>query len=127
MVWFKLKRSSYFSCEQGTGIVFHRETAMTYKHRLDSFWPLRLDDLSDDDDCRNIDLTQKANRSRAGLEGVCKREAGLDYLALMTPVPGARSRTWKSPTQFQIIHLLDGKISGHSTDRFYFYDCRDFR
>ncbi|HEX4635871.1 MAG TPA: hypothetical protein VH189_06795 [Rhizomicrobium sp.] len=127
LAWFKLKRSSYFSCEQGTGIVFHRETAMTYKHRLDSFWPLRLDDLSDDDDCRNIDLTQKANRSRAGLEGVCKREPGLDYLALMTPVPGARSRTWKSPTQFQIIHLLDGKISGHSTDRFYFYDCRDFR
>jgi hypothetical protein len=126
MPWLKLKRSSYFSCDQGTGIVFHRETAMTYQQRLDSFWPLRLGELGRADDCRNSGR-EKADRSRAGLERVCRREAGLDYLALMTPIPGVRSRSWKSPALFEDIHLLDGKISGHVTDRFYIYSCAGLR
>jgi hypothetical protein len=127
MLWLKLKRSNYFTCEQGTGVIFHRRTAIAYKHRLDSFWPLRLSELSPKDDCRNIDRTEKTNRSRAGLEAVCKKEAGLDYLALMAPIPGLRSRTWTSPAEYQDLHLVDGKITGHTTDRFYVYSCGDFR
>jgi hypothetical protein len=127
MPWLKLQRSSYFSCDQGTGVVFHRETAMTYKHRLDSFWPLRLGERGRQDDCRNSGMTQKPDRSRAGLENVCKREGGLDTLVLMAPVPGVPSRVWKSPVQFQNVYLLDGKIAGQSTDRFYVYSCGDFR
>jgi len=127
MAWLKLKRSDYFACEQGTGVVFHRETAMTYKNRLDSFWPLRLSDLGRNDDCRNLDLTQKTNRSRAGLENVCRREAGLDYLVLVAPIPGVRSLTWKSPAQFEDMNLVEGKISRQVTDRFYRYSCADFR
>jgi hypothetical protein len=127
MLWLKLKRSNYFTCQQGTGVVFHRKTAMAYKGRLDSFWPLRLGDLAPEDDCRDLDGMQKANRSRASLEAVCKKEAGLDYLALMAPIPGLRSRTWTSPAEYQDLHLVDGKITGHTTDRFYVYSCGDFR
>ena len=39
--WFLLKRSSYFSCEQGTGTVFSRSTAINYQHRYESFQSLR--------------------------------------------------------------------------------------
>jgi len=127
MPWLKLKRADYFACEKGTGVMFHRETAMAYRHRLDSFWPLRSSNLDKDDDCRNFGLPQKANRSRTGLEKVCRREKGLDFLALMTPVGGIRSRVWKSPAQFRDLHLVDGKISGRVTDRFYIYSCADLR
>jgi hypothetical protein len=127
MPWLKLRRSDYFSCEQGTGVVFHRETAMTYKHRLESFWPLRRVDLERRADCRGLDLGQKANRTPAGLRDVCRREPELDYLALMAPITGAPSRIWKSPAPFQDVHLVDQKISAYVTDRFYIYSCAGLR
>jgi len=126
-LWLKLRRSSYFSCEQGTGVMFHRETAMTYKHRLDSVWPLRLGDLDPSADCRGFDLTQKANRTRAGLRNVCRREPELDYLVMMAPIADVPSRMWKSPAIFQDIHLVGEKITGHATDRFYIYSCASVR
>jgi hypothetical protein len=45
----------------------------------------------------------------------------------MAPVPGVRSRVWKSPAVFENIHMLDGKLSANITDRFYIYACADIR
>jgi hypothetical protein len=127
MPWFKLRRSGYFSCEQGTGVVFHRETAMAYRRRLESFWPLRRVDLDPHTDCRGVDLAQKANRTPAGLQNVCRREPELDYLALIVPIAGAPSRIWKSPVPFRDMHLVGQEISAYVTDRFYIYSCASLR
>src|SRR4029079_2524018 len=80
MLWFKLRRSSYFSCDQGTGVVFHRETAMTYRERADSFWPLRTTDFTQTKSCSSLDKRPKPERTREGLQKFCRREKGLDEL-----------------------------------------------
>jgi len=127
MLWFKLRRSSYFSCDQGTGVVFHRETAMTYRERADSFWPLRTTDFTQTKSCSSLDKRPKPERTREGLQKFCRREKGLDELVLIAPIPGAQARIWKSPILFQDIHVADGIWSARSTDRFYAYSCADWR
>jgi hypothetical protein len=127
MLWFRLKRSSYFSCDQGTGVVFHRETAMAYKHRSDSFWPLRTADFTNTRSCAAFDKGPKPERTRAGLQKLCRREPGLDAMVLIAPVPGVMPKVWKSPILFQDIHVADGIYTERSTDRFYIYACADLR
>lgn len=127
LVWLRLKRASYFSCDQGSGAVFHRETAMAYAHRADSFWPLRTADFIQSSSCAVLDRTPKPERTREGLQKACRREAGLDYLVLMTPLEGVQPRIWKSPVQFQDIRSVAGIYSAYITDRFYIYSCADVR
>lgn len=127
MPWLLLKRANYFSCDQGTGIIFHRETAMTYKHRMDSFWPLRLDNLGPSDICHGFGTRENPNRTRIGLQNACRREPHLDYLALISPIKDLPSRMWKSPVTYRDIHLVDDKLISRVTDRFYIYACTDFR
>ncbi|MEO8300433.1 MAG: hypothetical protein ABI608_01495 [Rhizomicrobium sp.] len=127
MLWLRLKRPSYFSCEQGTGAVFYRETAMAYKRRAASFWPLRTSDFKQSADCLILDKRPKRNRTRTGLQGVCAREPGLDYLVLTAPLDGVQPKVWKSPVRFQDIHLMDGVYYANITDRFYIYSCASVR
>lgn len=127
MLWFKLKRSSYFSCDQGTGVVFHRETAMTYKHRSDSFYPLRTADFTNTRSCASFDKRPAPQRTREGLQKLCRREPGLDQVVLIAPITGVEPKIWKSPILFQDIHVADGLYSARSTDRFYIYSCAGLR
>jgi len=127
MLWLRLKRSNYFSCQQGTGVVFQRETAMTYRHRVDSFWPLRSYDLDPDSECSGFDKSQTIDRTPQRLQTICRREPGLDALVLAESIPGLRPKIWKSPALFQDVHLADGKPVVRATDRFYIYSCAGVR
>ena len=127
MLWFRLRRASYFSCDQGTGVVFHRETAMTYKHRADSFWPLRTTDFTQTKSCAAFDKGPRPARNRQGLQALCRREPGLDNVVLIAPLAGVEARIWKAPVLFQDIHVADGLYSARSTDRFYIYACAGHR
>ena len=127
MLWFKLQRSSYFSCDQGTGVVFHRELAMTYKDRADSFWPLRTADFTQAASCSSFDKAPKPERTRQGLQNFCRREIGLDELVLTAPIAGVAPLVWKSPVLFQDTNLTDGRHSARFTDRFYVYSCAGLR
>jgi hypothetical protein len=127
MLWLRFKRSNYFSCQQGTGVVFHRETAMTYRHRMDSFWPLRLYDLASDNECSGFDKNQKIDRTPERLRKICKQEPGLDLLVLEEPVGGLRPKIWRSPVPFQDIHMVDDKPVARTIDRFYIYSCASLR
>ena len=127
VLWLWLRRSSYFSCDQGTGAVFHRETAMTYRHRSDSFWPLRTADFTLTKSCASFDKRPKPERTRQGLQKLCRREPGLDNVVLIAPLSGLEPKVWKSPILFQDIHVADGVYAQRSTDRFYIYSCADMR
>jgi len=127
MLWFRLKRPSYFSCDQGTGVVFHRETAMAYRHRSDSFWPLRTADFTNTRSCAGFDTSPKPERARQGLERLCRREPALDTVVLIAPIPEVEPKIWKSPILFQDVHVADGIYSERSTDRFYAYTCSTLR
>lgn len=127
MPWLRLKRSSYYSCNQGTGAVFHRETAMTYKDRTASFWPLRTADFTQATICASFDKTPKPERTHDGLQKLCRREKGLDYLVLLAPLQGVQAKIWKSPVRFQDFRSVAGVFSAHVADRFYIYSCADVR
>ena len=127
MLWLRLKRASYFSCDQSTGVLFYRNTAMAYKHRAASFWPLRTGDFSQLDTCASLDTRPGPQRNRTGLRNLCVREPELDYLVLAAPLDGVTPRIWKSPVRFQDMQSSNGKFFARVTDRFYIYSCSQVR
>ena len=78
--WFLLKRSSYFSCAQGTGALFNRGTAINYQRRYESFQTLQV--LDSERNCPATNGHAIGPLSRAELSSVCKREPGLAALVL---------------------------------------------
>lgn len=128
MLWLRLKRPSYFSCDQGTGAVFYRQTAMAYKSRAASFGPLRVGDFYQLDTCASLDTKPKPERNRKGLHDLCMREPGLDYVILTAPLDGVAPKgTWKSPVHFQDLQSSNGKFFARVADHFYFYSCASVR
>lgn len=127
-LWLRFKRPSYFSCNQGTGAVFYRQTAMTYRKRAESFWPLRVSDFNETGPCASFDERPKPERNRQGLRTLCLREPGLDYLVLGAPLDGVTAKIWKSPVTYQDIRISNGKVAARLiTDRFYIYSCAPLR
>ena len=127
MLWLRLQRPSYFSCDQGTGALFYRATAMAYKHRAESFWPLRVGDFTQLDTCAILDPRPKPERSRIGLAKLCFRESGLDYLVLTRPLDGMSAKIWDSPVYFQDVQSSAGKFFAPVAKRFYIYSCAGVR
>jgi hypothetical protein len=123
-LWLRLRHSSYFSCDQGTGAVFSRDTAMTYRHRSDSLWRLRTGDFQQSDACASFTPALAADRTTKGLAGLCAREPGLDYLILSAPLAGVPAKTWRAPVRYEDIHMSDGRYYARVTDRFYIYACK---
>jgi hypothetical protein len=127
MLWLRLQRPSYFSCDQGTGALFYRATAMAYKHRADSFWPLRVGDFTQLDTCATFDPRPKPERNRLGVAKLCLREPGLDYLVLTKPLDGMPAKVWNSPVYFQDVQSSAGKFFAPVAKRFYIYSCTSVR
>jgi hypothetical protein len=127
MLWLRLRRASYFSCDQSTGVLFYRNTAMAYKHGAASFWPLRTGDFGRLDTCAVLDTRPAPARTRAGLRQLCLREPKLDYLVLAAPLDGVAPKVWKSPVRFQDTQSSKGKFFARVTDRFYIYSCSQVR
>jgi hypothetical protein len=125
--WFLLKRSSYFSCEQGTGVLFSRGTAINYQRRYESFRALRTLDFGHDPYCLPADGDATAPLSRDDLSSVCKKEPGLGALVLTKAVPGVPEWIWVSPVKFQDVRALEARSRLFSTDRFFVYSCADLR
>jgi hypothetical protein len=128
MLWFRMKRGSYFSCDQGTGALFYRQTAMAYRKRGASFWPLRTGDFGPLETCASLDPRPKPQRNRAGLQNLCIREPGLEYAVFAAPLAGIAPRgTWKSPVYFQDIQSTADKFQAPAANRFYIYACAGLR
>ena len=127
MLWLRLQRASYFSCDQGTGAVFYRATAMAYQHRAESFWPLRTGDFTQLESCASLDTRPKPQRNRAGLQNLCMREPELDYVVLASALDGVTPRIWKSPVLFQDMQSSNRKFFARVADRFYIYSCAQVR
>jgi hypothetical protein len=123
--WFLLRRPSYFSCDQGTGVLFSRGTAINYQQRYESFQSLRTLDFGWNRFCPSIEGHAPLNR--ADLSSVCQKEPGLAALVLTQAVIGAPERVWVSPVKFEDERKVDGKWKVFMTDKFYVYSCADLR
>jgi len=125
LLWLRLKRPSYFSCAQGTGAVFFRDTAVNFEHRAESFGSLRTLDFDISDLCPSLDQTEKLDRTPENLKAVCAREPGLDYLVLIEPIKNTASKIWISHVLLKIEKITKDKaqLVTYQTDRFYIYSC----
>jgi len=128
--WFLLRRASYFSCEQGTGVLFSRGTALEYERRHDAIEPLHTADFGRFDYCPaegNPPMKRSKALQRDDLASVCRQQPGLDKLILLKPVEGVASAVWKTPVEFGGRIMDAGDLAQLSTDRFFIYACADFR
>lgn len=129
LLWFKLRRPSYFSCVQGAGGIFYRDTAVAYQHRLDALKPLMTRDVTGKPNAVcSFDGMPPTTRpaTPAAIADACKRLPELDELVLMQPVRGVPARVWNLPkAQTLPDQARIGKVVKIS--RVYGYSCDDFR
>jgi hypothetical protein len=123
LLWFKLQRPSFFSCGQGTGIVFFRGTAMAFRDSGEGLWPLRVADFGSSILCPNLNTAAKPERTRADLQYACEHQPHLDYLVLTRPVVGVGATIWRAPASFGDVRISQGTTAVIDTSEFYVYSC----
>jgi hypothetical protein len=127
MLWLKMRRPSYFSCDQGTGALFFRATALEYERLRQSFWRLGTRDFGQFFQCPGATEVVDPDATSLDLMAVCTREPALDDVVLTRPVDGVDSEVWDSPVPYEDISTVDGKRTLFQTRRFYVYSCAGFR
>ena len=125
--WFVLRRPSYFSCAQGTGVLFFRGTALSYQHRYDTFQRLRTLDYGQERGCPPPPASVPASFDRAALASICTTERSLGALVLVRPAANASGQLWVSPVKYQEDVVENGQSHTFMTDKFYVYPCDAFR
>ncbi|MGG5822482.1 hypothetical protein [Falsiroseomonas sp. HW251] len=119
LVWFRLQRPSYFSCVQGSGVVFFRGTAIAYQERIERFAFQRREGT-----CSGNMTPAERPATRADLEAICRSETGLDYLVLADRIEGLVAASWTIPLPRSGPNLLGGKWPAGEVYR---YDCAALR
>lgn len=123
--WFLLSRASYFSCTQGSGVLFNRETAIDYQRRFDTISALETLDFHEDSFC-SLPADQKpVPLTRALLRQVCRENPPLSALVLITAVADAPGTVWRAPVPFTGMVMARGKPQPFSVNTFHIYACRD--
>ena len=127
LLWFKLRQPSYFSCVQGAGSMFFRQTALEFARRGDglSFLKTRTFSPQSTDQCPGRWLVDPWGANTASqLAAACRALPDLDTIILNRPVPGIAARSWHAPVA-QTYAEPDGTTSKVST--FYRYPCAPLR
>jgi hypothetical protein len=126
--WFLLKRPSYFSCDQGTGALFSRGTAVAFADRSRSFEKLQTLDFRQSSFCPLVGARRTDPLHGAELSTLCAKEPELGALILTERVVDAPHRVWISPALYRTAERSsNGALKPFSTDRFYIYTCADLR
>lgn len=129
LLWFKLRRPSYFSCVQGAGGIFYRDIALAYQERLDALKPLATRDVTGKLGavCSFEGMSPEARpATRAAIAEACMRLPELDQLVLLRPAIGAPARVWTLPAPRTLPDQAHaGKVEKIS--RVFGYSCDDFR
>jgi hypothetical protein len=108
--WLVLRTPTWFSADQGAGIVFHRATAIEYAERKRASNDL----MGTMADCRMAGPACRIELRRA--RALCERPAGPDYLVLNGRIDTIKSIDWVLPPGIQ---------PGAQSLRL--YACRDLR
>ena len=122
LLWTRLRRPSYYSCTQGAGVMFFRDTAVTFQHRAES---LRFD-RSPSESCPHLDGSSPP-AMEAELRRACIREPQLDYIVVPQQAAGVPAREWVSPVTFQLVEDTGGSVKVQDLKHFYGYSCSALR
>jgi hypothetical protein len=131
LLWFKLRRPSYYSCVQGAGAMFFRGTALEFRRRADGLAVLNTEDFSND---KRLQCPLKQNPDQQGpkssdeLRAACRALPDLGGMVLTTLVAGAPHTEWKAPVGRVVERrTAAGGSRLERTDTFYLYRCDDLR
>jgi hypothetical protein len=127
LLWFRAGVPNYYSCLQGTGAMFYRNTAEEYERRGRVLRALNTRDFADDEKGMCESKRQPDVRgptSAAQLASACGSLPDLDTIILDKPVAGATARIWRAPVA-QRFAEKKGKVTKVST--FYRYSCAGLR
>ena len=123
--WFLLKRPSYFSCDQGTGVLFSRGTAIAYQRRFAGFQKLHSLDFGLDSNCPSA--FNGTAPGPAELTELCIEQKGLQAIILTRPIAGAPAQIWTPPVRFEGLSAAPGRLRRITTDKFFIYTCSSRR
>ena len=123
VLWLRLRHASYYSCSQGAGGMFFRETAIAFAHRYDSF---RFEPLRNSS-CSTPGQSRPVQTSEAELRRACAREPELDYIIVPNQISGLPTREWTSPVEHFDYHLQDDTLVTDLINHYYRYTCSDLR
>ena len=103
-VWLVLGGPTWFSVDQGAGIVFSRETAIEYDRRKIASRTVRSSmDYCDQVAPPNCDIDSRSVRA------LCEQPGGPDYVVLNAPIEGRKIAEWFLPAEIgpgrQMLHL----------------------
>ncbi|WP_031598218.1 spermidine synthase family protein [Ferrovum myxofaciens] len=123
--WFLLRRSSYFSCSQGTGSLFSRETAINYWQRYQSFQPLHTTEFSVGSSfCTPLPGEETSGSpTQEQVKKVCRENPGLGGMVLLHSIEGMHPKIWNSPIPFTYLKSIGHSKRWVTADRFYIYGC----
>jgi hypothetical protein len=128
LMWFRLKRPQYFSCMQGGGTVFFRDTAIEYQRLAETFSRLHTMDFDNGIACPALGSDATAvDVTAADLRYVCQRESRLDYMVLLRQIPDASARIWSAPAVDELVTFGRTGLTIRDQDTYFIYACADFR
>ena len=108
-VWLALGAPTWFSVDQGAGVVFSRETAVEYDRRKIATRDLR----SSMEYCAQV-ATQTCRIDPRLLRALCELPGGPDYAVLNARIEGPAAIEWPLPPEI-----------GPGRQLLYLYACRD--
>ena len=91
-LWFRLRRAAYFSCLQGAGTIFFRDTALAFRRRAETFGFQTLEGR-----CFESMSPRTLPPTGIELQNACLREPELDYLILPAQVENLAVKSWRIP------------------------------
>jgi hypothetical protein len=121
--WFLLKRTSYFSCGQGTGALFFRELALEYERRSKIIAPLDARQFGSEQMCPAVPTTTPL--TAATILSVCAEAPELSAIVLTQPVAGAESTSWEAPAEFRDLRVTDMGVRSLTTRTFFIFRCKN--
>lgn len=98
LLWFRLRQPSYYSCFQGAGAMFFRETATEHARRGAGLRGLNAADAPVDPNANctpRADPSENGPTTRAQIEYACRALPELDALVLYANLPDAPHLSWQ--------------------------------
>lgn len=131
LLWFRLRQPSYYSCYQGAGVMFFRETAMEHARRSTVLRQLDTADfdVKPDGNCPpRLNPDREGPATRKGVEAVCRALPDLDAMVLYADLPDAPHLRWQPGFDLPVPGQKAAKPAGDAPQGSYnLYDCKDFR
>lgn len=128
LLWFKQRRTSYFSCVQASGVMFNASAARQWRQRAIALSALNVLDFQTDSRSLCPPVSQSAQNAPPHAEDlvrVCKQLPDLDALILLERVSGLQGVEWHAPPDAEIGGTGNRRPTGSPV--FYRYRCAALR